>query len=42
LLYAEQIRADVEETEAILAGYWEGVLAETRRELQEQREDEEE
>jgi hypothetical protein len=31
LLYAEQIRADVEETEAILAGYWEGVLAETRR-----------
>jgi hypothetical protein len=33
---AELTRADVEETEAILAGYWEGVLEETRRELREQ------
>jgi len=33
----ELIRADVEETEAILAGYWEGVLEETRWELAEQR-----
>ena len=32
-----QIQADVEETEAILAGYWEGVLEETRWELAEQR-----
>jgi hypothetical protein len=32
-----QIRADVEETEAVLAGYWEGVLEETRWELAEQR-----
>jgi len=28
---------DVEETEAILAGYWEGVLEETRRERGEKR-----
>lgn len=34
---AELINADVEEMEAILAGYWEGVLEETRRELQQQR-----
>jgi len=33
---AELIRADVEETEAILAGYWEGVLEVTRWELREQ------
>jgi hypothetical protein len=33
---AMRIHADVEETEAILAGYWEGVLEETRRELREQ------
>ena len=33
---AKRIHADVEETEAILAGYWEGVLEETRRELREQ------
>jgi hypothetical protein len=37
VLLAEQIRADVEETEAILNGYWEGILEETRRELAEQR-----
>ena len=37
LLYAGQIRADVEETEAILFGFWEGILEETRRELEEQR-----
>lgn len=34
---AERIRADVEETEAILAGYFEGALEETRRELEEHR-----
>ena len=33
---AALIRADVEETEAIMAGYWEGVLEETRWELAEQ------
>jgi hypothetical protein len=33
---AKRIHADVEETEAILAGYWEGVLEETRRELRKQ------
>ena len=33
---AELILADVAETEAILAAYWEGVLEETRRELREQ------
>jgi len=32
-----RILMDVEETEAILAGYWEGVLDETRWELAEQR-----
>ena len=37
LIKAGQIYADVEETEAILAGYREGVLEETRRELGEQR-----
>jgi tetratricopeptide (TPR) repeat protein len=37
MLKGEQIRADVEETEAVLAGYWEGVLEETRWELAEQR-----
>jgi hypothetical protein len=35
--YTRAIRADVEETEAILAAYWEGVLEETRWELGEQR-----
>ena len=35
--YAKLIRADVEETEAILRGFWEGVLEETRWELGEQR-----
>lgn len=34
---AERYRADVEETEAILAAYSEGVLEETRRELAERR-----
>jgi hypothetical protein len=34
--YAGRIRADVEETEAILAAYWEGVREEIRRELREQ------
>jgi hypothetical protein len=33
---AGKIQADVEETEAILAGNWEGLLEETRRELVEQ------
>ena len=33
---ATRIRADLKETDAILAGYWEGVLEETRRELREQ------
>jgi len=33
--YAQLVQADVEETEAILAGYWEGTLEETRRELRE-------
>ena len=33
MLKGEQIQADVEETEAVLAGYWEGVLEETRWEL---------
>lgn len=30
VVHGRRIRADVEETEAILAGYWEGVLEETR------------
>ena len=34
---AGRILADVEETEVILAGHWEGVLQETRRELEDQR-----
>ena len=34
---AARLQADVEETEAILAGYYEGVLEETRWELGEQR-----
>ena len=34
---AEEIRAEVEETEAIISAYWEGVLEEGRRELREQR-----
>ena len=34
---AMRIKADVEETEAILAGYWNGVLEETRWELGERR-----
>jgi hypothetical protein len=33
---ATQIQEDVEETDAILSGYWEGVLEETRWELREQ------
>ncbi len=37
ILRAARIQADVEETEAILAAYWEGVLEETRRELDKQR-----
>jgi hypothetical protein len=37
VLETGQIRAEVEETEAINAGYWEGMLEETRRELTEQR-----
>ena len=36
-LYAMRIRADVEETEAIMAEYYKGVLEETRWELAEQR-----
>jgi len=35
--YGKRIRADVEETEATPAGYWEGVLEETRWELEERR-----
>jgi hypothetical protein len=35
--HAGRMRGDVEETEAILSAYWEGVLEETRRELGEQR-----
>lgn len=34
---ARRARADVDETEAILEGFWEGVLEETRRELGERR-----
>ena len=34
---AKKIQADVDETEAILTGYWEGVLGEARRDLEEQR-----
>lgn len=30
VVYGERIREGVEETEAILSGYWEGVLEETR------------
>lgn len=37
VLYAMRIRADVEETKAIMAEYYKGVLEETRRELGEQR-----
>ena len=37
ILDAEKIRADVEETETILVGYREGVLEETRRQLEGQR-----
>ena len=37
LFEAGRIRAEMEETEAILAGYWEGVLVETPWEPQEQR-----
>jgi len=33
----ERVRADVQETEAILSGYWEGVLEESRWDLAEQR-----
>lgn len=33
MLYGALMGADVEETEAILSGYWDGVLDETRREL---------
>ena len=33
LIQARRIRADVEETEAIMAGYWEGILDETRLEF---------
>jgi len=35
-IYAGRIRADVEETDAIMTGYWEAMLDETRRELREQ------
>jgi len=37
VLLAKRILADVEETKAILTGYWEGVSKETGRELAEQR-----
>ena len=36
---AEEIRTEVEETEAIVSAYWEGVLEGTRRELRERRRD---
>lgn len=37
LKVAQRYRADVEEMEAILAAYWDGILEETRRELAERR-----
>ena len=36
ILNATLFRADVEETEAVISGHWEGVLEEARRELREQ------
>jgi len=37
IVHVNMVLADVAETEAILAAYWEGVLEETRREVGEQR-----